>query len=38
MGRTIITPIVTVLHDINREQLEIDLRLPDVEEKKYPSI
>ena len=34
MERTKISPLVTVLHDINRERLEIDARLPGVDEKK----
>ena len=34
MERTKISPMVTVSHDMNREQLEIDVRLPDVDEKK----
>ncbi len=34
MERTKISPMVTISHDINREQLEIDVRLPDVDEKK----
>ncbi len=34
MERTTISPMVTVSHDINREQLEIDVRLPDIDEKR----
>jgi HSP20 family protein len=34
MERTTIIPMVTVSHDINQERLEIDVRLPDVDEKK----
>ncbi len=34
MEKMIITPMVTVAHDLRREQLEIDVRLPDVDEKK----
>ena len=34
MERTKISPLVTVLHDINQERLEIDVRLPGVDEKK----
>lgn len=34
MEKTIITPLVTVSHDVEREQLQISVRMPDVDEKK----
>jgi len=33
MERTKLSPLVTLSHDLNTERLEIDVRLPDVDQK-----